>query len=97
MGFWYMPPIVVSGGGGGTVDFQHTFHEINASEALAKQLNLPSSPADVSAVMVIAQGGGSLRYNVAYTLTGTLFDWNGMTMDGLLSEGDVLEFYYAKA
>lgn len=96
MGFSYYSG-GVSGGGGTSTDIEHVFHDITPSEASAKQFSLPSTPVSPAKVMVLVQGGLSLRYSIDYDLSGTTFSWSGKPLDGVLDDSDVIELFYPKA
>ena len=70
-------------------------HTITAAEELAKQFNLPQTPAFASKVMVdILEGGGTQEFNVDYNISVNVFQWAGYGLDGFLAENDKIRFHY---
>jgi hypothetical protein len=63
------------------------YHTVTALELAAKQFNLSSAPtiqfADVC-------DGAPLQNAVDYSIAGAIFSWNGLGLDGIIAEGDVI-------
>ena len=60
----------------------------------AKQLTLSVAPSSPSEVMVDMIGGGAQHFSVDFTMSGSVFDWSGLALDGILTAGDVIRFGY---
>ena len=71
------------------------YRTVSSGEAASQILTLAYTPADPSLVMVdIVGGSGAQYYNVDYTVVSNQFRWAGYALDGILSQGDQLRFYY---
>lgn len=70
------------------------YHTVTAGEETAKQFTLSNSPQDGTLVLVDIIGGTSQHYSVDFTITGSTFDWNGLGLDGQLTENDVVRLKY---
>ena len=70
------------------------YHTVTAGEVTAKQFTLPSTPAEPAKVLADMVGGGLLYYSVDFTISGAIFDWNGLTLDGLISASDIIRIQY---
>lgn len=99
----FLGSVSVANAGGGKADITITgagydtviFHTLTAGEVAAKQLNLPSAPANPNLMLVDqVDGTPALRIGVDFSVAGTLVDWNGLGMDGVVAEGDVIRFAY---
>lgn len=84
--------VTITGAGYDTV----IFHTLTAGEIAAKQLNLPTAPA-IPSLMLVDQVNGTpaIMIGIDFTVVGTLVDWNGLGMDGVVAAGDILRFAYA--
>lgn len=90
---WYLTggtPIVVGPTGTQEVEYR----TLSGGEAAAKQLTLSATPLSASKVMVDLIGGSAQEYSVDYTVSGSVLDWNGLGLDGVLSTGDKLRINY---
>jgi len=70
------------------------FRTISGAEAAAKKVILAYTPADPGGVLVDVIGGSAQEFNVDYTVVADEFRWNGYALDGVLSSGDKLRFFY---
>jgi len=73
---------------------QNFWHTLTPSEVLAKSFTLPSLPVSTTKMIVDADGGGSLLLNRDFSMSGLVFSWDGLTLDGLLDAGDSIRFQY---
>jgi hypothetical protein len=78
-----------------TGTLQTEFRTITSGEAAAKQLTLSFTPATPGEVLVdIIGGGGAQEFNVDYTISGAVLNWNGYALDGVLAQSDRLRINY---
>jgi hypothetical protein len=70
------------------------YRTITAGEITAKQLTLPSVPANAAQVMVDAIGGSTGHYAIDYSVTGDIMDWDGLGLETTLNANDVLRIFY---
>lgn len=70
------------------------YHSISSGEASAKQFTLAATPLTGSKVLVDIIGGVSQQYSVDFTISGNVFNWSGLGLDGLLTTGDVVRLHY---
>lgn len=89
-------PLVGAGGGGGGSNgsFVPEYHDITAGEETAKQFNLSNVPDDPTEVIVDVLNGSSLKPIVDYTISGSVFNWSGLGVDGILAENDCIRIIY---
>jgi len=75
---------------------QHV-HTLTSQNITEKKVTLPSTPIDPTEVSCDIDGGVKQLIGDDFTVTGNEFSWNGLGMDGLVEEGEVLIIeYYAK-
>lgn len=79
--------INISGSGGG-LNFAIE-HPITLAELSAKQFSLPSAPGALPFFADIINGA-PLRNGVDYTISGNIFSWSGLGLDGVVAAGDVI-------
>lgn len=84
-----------SGGGGGSGYSNVDYHTITAPEAAAKAFNLAALPANPALALVDLIDGPAQQIGVDYDITGVVFDWNGLGLDGVLITGDVVRVAYS--
>lgn len=72
------------------------FRVISAGEEAAKQLTLAETPAFYNEVVLHTVGGSIQFYGDDYTVSGNVLTWNGLDLDGILSDGDriVIQYVY---
>jgi len=70
------------------------YRTITAGEITAKQLTLPSVPANAAQVMIDAIGGSTGHYGIDYSVTGAIMDWEGLGLESTLNANDVLRIFY---
>lgn len=63
-------------------------HTVTGPELANKQFNLPAAPATPVFADVI--GGTALSNGADFTIVGLVFGWNGLGLDGIINEGDVV-------
>lgn len=71
------------------------YHTISSGEATAKQFTLSATPLSGAKVLVDIIGGVSQQYSADFIISGNIFDWSGLGLDGLLTTGDVVRLHYA--
>jgi hypothetical protein len=84
----FSPPAAAGGGGGGNGINTVNYHTVTAGELAAKSFNLSAVPTGIAISDMI--GGGPLEAGVDYNLVGAAFSWNGLGLDGIIAEGDVV-------
>lgn len=83
------------GGGSSNGEWQQYHHTITAGEETAKAFDLPLAPATPSEVDIDISGApDGFIYGDDFTISGATFSWSGLSLDGLLAEGDVVTFHY---
>jgi len=90
---------LIGGGGGGTDtngDFFPEFRVITGGEATAKQLTLNNMPVNPTEVLVDVINGGPQERDVDFSITGNIFSWAGLGLDGVLASGDRIRLVYFK-
>jgi hypothetical protein len=70
------------------------YRTITSGEITAKQLTLPSVPANAAQVMVDAIGGSTGHYGIDYAVSGAIMDWDGLGLEPTLNTNDVLRIFY---
>lgn len=70
------------------------YRTISVGEASAKQLTLAASPATAAKVKVDIISGTPQAFGSDYTVSGTVLDWTGLGLDGILASGDQLRIAY---
>lgn len=67
---------------------------ISLAQEAAKAVTLGATPDTSAKVILDVIGGTSQEFGTDYTVTGTSLDWNGLGLDGILAENDVLRIIY---
>jgi hypothetical protein len=67
---------------------------ITNSDITNKYAALPSIPVEPTKILGDIVGGGTLEYGDDFNIVGQNFNWNGFTLDGLLSAGDIIRVQY---
>jgi len=62
----------------------------------AGQLSLDDVPSSADTVQLIPAGGPMQFLGIDYSLVGNIIGWDGLGLDGVLEEGDILQVYYKK-
>jgi len=70
------------------------YRTITGGEAAAKQLTLSGTPLTASKVMLDVISGGPQEFSVDYSVSGSVLDWSGFSLDGILDTGDRLRIVY---
>lgn len=70
------------------------YKTLDATDVSNKYITLPSTPADVTKVILDIIKGSSQQYGVDYNVSGTQLSWNGLALDGVLNIGDILRYHY---
>lgn len=73
---------------------QSYIHTVSIAESIAKQLQLIATPAQPSKILVDIVGGTVQEYLLDFDISGDQFIWNGFALDGDLSVGDKIRFYF---
>lgn len=73
---------------------QVVYRDITLAEEIAKELTLAIAPATPAKTVVDIISGSSQRFNVDFTVVGAVLSWNGLGLDGVLLENDVLRIQY---
>lgn len=84
----------VTGGGGGGSTENVEYHTVTSGEETAKQFTLSNTPTVGGNTLVDIITGGPQQLTVDFTITGNVFDWNGLGLDGILTAGDVVRLHY---
>jgi len=71
-----------------------TYRELSAAEETAKEIILSAAPATPSHVLVDIVGGSTVAFGTDFTISGNVLSWDGLTLDGLLAEGDILRIQF---
>ena len=70
-------------------------HIITASDVTSKSFTLASPMADTNQIALVVYGGVPLNYGVDYTAnSSTIVGWNGLGLDGEISEGEEVQATY---
>ena len=69
-------------------------HTLTVDDLAAKTITLPPPPVDPSQIMVHVEGAPILRKGVDYDTGPNYVTWNGLTLELLLQEGDVMVVQY---
>ena len=70
------------------------YHTVSGAEATAKQFTLPSTPSEPTRALVDVVDGSTQEYGLDFSITGAVFSWNGLGLDGLIADGDTLRVQY---
>lgn len=71
-----------------------TYRVITSGEESAKELTLSAAPATPSHVLIDIVGGSTVRFGSDFTISGTTLSWDGLNLDGLLTEGDIIRIQF---
>jgi len=91
---------VRTGGGGGSSvisvsgEWKVEYHTVTALEHTAKQFSMSETPSDNDQVLVDMLNGSTQQNAVDYNITGAIFDWNGLGLDGVINIGDIIRLAY---
>lgn len=82
------------GGGGSATTFIHT---LTPSDATAKFITLPTAPSSEAAVSMFVREAPNVTRDLdfAVNVSTSRIMWNGLSLDGLLSSGDVVTVIYS--
>lgn len=81
-------PMVITG------TWEIEYHILSAGEVTAKQFNLLYTPTNATKVMADAINGTPLYYGVDFNISGNVFNFNGLGLDGIVENGDVIRLSY---
>ena len=70
------------------------YHEILAAEETAKEFTLAQTAAEPTKVIADVIGATSQQYSVDFVISSNKFNWNGLGLDGSLTQGDVVRLIY---
>jgi len=70
------------------------YKTLDATDISNKLITIPTTPSDVSKVILDVIKGSSQQYGVDFNVSGTTLNWNGLGLDGELNIGDVLRYHY---
>lgn len=70
------------------------YYSVSGADVTAKQFILPSTPSTPSHVLVDVVGGSTIRFGTDFTIAGNVFDWDGLTLDGIISAGDIFRIQF---
>ena len=70
------------------------YYEVTAGDIIAKSFTLPSIPVTAGHVLADVIGGTTLQYGSDFTIASDQFDWDGLSLDGLISSGDIIRVQY---
>lgn len=70
------------------------YYTLGAPDITAKQITLVATPATSADTVLDVIGGTSQHYGIDYSVSGSTLTWNGLGLDGLLANGDVLRVIY---
>lgn len=67
---------------------------ITAGMVSAKQFSLVGTPKSGQGILLVPQEGVPQIEGIDYTVSGQIISWNGLGLDGVIEDGDVIEIYY---
>lgn len=67
---------------------------ISNAQATAKEITLNSTPSEPTRTLLFIDGAAPAFYGLDYTVTGNILSWNGLRLDGLLAENDLIRIVY---
>lgn len=67
---------------------------LTGTDITNKNISLSATPLDPAKVKLDVISGSSQQYSVDYTVSGSTLDWDGLGLDGSLTNGDVLRIVY---
>lgn len=70
------------------------YRELNATEALAKELTLTFTPNDATKVLLDLPNGTTQIYDFDYEVVGNILRWGGKALETILEETDKLRVFY---
>jgi hypothetical protein len=81
--------------GGGLGTWTNEVHTLTGPEITAKQFNMSNAPVTPTDILVDIVGGSPAQvYGTDFTISGLVFNFNGLGLDGLLAAGDKLRLAY---
>lgn len=84
-------------GGDSNGDWVTESHTVTEGEASAKSFTLSQTPLVPGEVVVLVTGGGGpQKFGADFTISGNTFSWDGLGLDGLLGEGDLVVMFFFK-
>lgn len=74
------------------------YHTVTALEIAAKQFALSPAAKVGTEVQAMFVGGSAIENGVDFNIlsSGTIFNWNGLGLDGFIEEGNQIQLYYEK-
>lgn len=66
----------------------------NPTDITNKFKPLPSTPSEPTKILADIVGGTTLYYGEDFSIIGLNFNWSGLTLDGLISSGDIIRVQY---
>jgi hypothetical protein len=91
---WYMTggtPIVPPAPSG---SLKTEYITLDNTDVTNKYVTLAQTPASAADVLLDIIGGSSQQYTLDFVVTGSQLGWNGLGLDGVLANGDVLRVHY---
>ena len=70
------------------------YHTVTSGEESAKSLTLPGYPKSLQ--LDVVDGGGAQVPGRDFTYSGTTLSWDGLALDGVIAEGDILRITYSQ-
>lgn len=67
---------------------------LNSGMISAKQFTLAGTPQVGKGILLVPKNGPPQVEGLDYTVSGQVISWNGLGLDGLLEENDILAIYY---
>jgi hypothetical protein len=84
--------ITISASGASTENLE--YHTITGGEATAKQFTMSATPLTANKTMCDIITGGPQNFGTDFTVSGNVFNWSGLALDGILSSGDIVRLHY---
>jgi len=67
---------------------------ISAQNITDKYCTLSSTPSEPTKVLADVVGGTTLEFGLDFSVSGDLFEWDGLVLDGLIEIGDIIRVQY---
>jgi hypothetical protein len=84
--------VPLSGAGGGVLKSE--LITLSSTDIANKQLTFSEIPYEESAIQLIPVGGPVQVLFLDYVISGSVVNWGGLGLDGILAEGDQIQIFY---
>jgi hypothetical protein len=86
---------ILTGGTPGVGGYEVDYVTLDAAQIAAKEVELSGTPTHpLRTLLDITNGGGAQIYSLDFSVLGNVLSWDGLRLDGILSEGDEIRIIW---